>query len=137
MSATYNSYTIQIQCVILQFQKGTVLKIIRWKKEVIGKNKGELVNSGVGDLEKKTKQTEIAVLGKIQDTLTVLQKDKDEDKGKSNVKLENEDKKLINNILKNIFIKRSDLEVKRLVTSLIKEKDTPKGKLTKSNRKTS
>lgn len=127
MSATYNSlYNTNTVCYTA-VSKGTVLKY-QVEEEINPEKIKELVNSGVG-IRKEDGNGQIAVLGKIQDTLTVLKKDKDEDKGKSNVKLENEDKKLINNILKNIFIKRSDLEVKRLVLSLIKEKDTPKGSL--------
>ena len=127
MSATYNSlYNTNTICYSA-VSKGTVLKYEIDEEIDPDKIKG-MVNKGIG-IRKEDGNGQIAILGKIQDTLTVSQKKKDESIENTDFKFAKEDKEFINIILKNIFDKRSDLYIRTLVLDLIRDKKTPKGSL--------
>lgn len=127
MSATYNSlYNTNTICYSA-VSKGTVLKYEI--DEEINPNKiMELANNGIG-IRREDGNGQIAILGKIQDTLTVSQQKKDENSESTDFKLANEEKEFISNILKNIFHKRSDLYIRTLVLDLVRDKKTPRGSL--------
>lgn len=127
VAASYNTlYRTNTVCYSAVL-KGSVIKYR--VKEMIDPNKiKKLITEGVG-LRREDGYGQIAILSKIQDDMVVSKYGKKESVKKDEIELTDEDKCVINTILRNIFKSRTKLQIEKMVLELLKDKKAPQGSL--------
>jgi len=115
--------------------KGSVIKY-RVEGKINPDRIKKLASEGVG-LRREDGYGQIAVLGKIQDDMVVSRYRKNDIVEKSDIELTDEDKRVVNMILCNIFKTRSKLQIEKNGNRTAKRCKQTARESSKSNRKAS
>ncbi|HOQ17576.1 MAG TPA: RAMP superfamily CRISPR-associated protein [Defluviitaleaceae bacterium] len=127
VAASYNTlYRTNTVCYTAVL-KGSVIKY-RVEGKINPDRIKKLASEGVG-LRREDGYGQIAVLGKIQDDMVVSRYRKNDIVEKSDIELTDEDKRVVNMILCNIFKTRSKLQIEKMVIELLKDVNRPQESL--------
>jgi len=127
VAASYNTlYRTNTVCYSAVL-KGSVIKY-RVEEKIDADKIRKLIAEGVG-LRREDGYGQIAILSKIQDDIVVSRYEKKESVPKNDIELTDEDKRVMNIILSNIFKSRSKLKIEKMVLELLKDRKRPKGSL--------
>lgn len=119
----YRTNTICYNAVL----KGSVIKY-RIEEKIDSDSIRKLITEGVG-LKREDGYGQVAVLNKIKDDIVVFGYKKNEIIQKAGIELTDEDKDVVNIILRNIFKSRSKLQIEKMVLELLKGRKKPQGSL--------
>ncbi|NLK70094.1 MAG: CRISPR-associated protein [Clostridiales bacterium] len=122
-AATYNTMYHTNTVCYTSVAKGSIMKY-KVNEKINPEKIRQLALSGLG-IRKEDGYGQIAIFSKIPDKLAVTEYVKNKSFYNKNIILNDEDKKLINNILKDIFYQRARLQTERLVISLLIGKRKP------------